>query len=73
MLKRGPTHLARLRHPKILTIDHPVEESRYMYNTICVFYKLFYLVIVLHSQLNPSLQVWLMFLVIMTTYQHLCP
>ena len=28
MLKRGPTHLARLRHPKVLTIDHPVEETR---------------------------------------------
>lgn len=27
MLKRGPTHLARLRHPKVLTIDHPVEET----------------------------------------------
>ncbi|KAL5501957.1 hypothetical protein EMCRGX_G008642, partial [Ephydatia muelleri] len=26
-LKRGPTQLAKLRHPKLLTIDHPVEDS----------------------------------------------
>jgi SCY1-like protein 2 len=30
MMKQGPTHLAKLRHPKILTIDHQVEESRYI-------------------------------------------
>ncbi|XP_019850121.1 PREDICTED: SCY1-like protein 2 isoform X2 [Amphimedon queenslandica] len=27
LLKKGPTHLAKFRHPKILTVDHPVEES----------------------------------------------
>ena len=29
MLKKGPTFLAKLRHPKILTLHHTVEESRY--------------------------------------------
>ena len=28
MLKKGPTFLAKLRHPKILTLHHTVEESR---------------------------------------------
>ena len=27
MLKKDPTHLARIRHPKILTLDHPVDDT----------------------------------------------
>ena len=30
VLKRGPTQLAKLRHPKLLTIDHPLEDSAYV-------------------------------------------
>ena len=29
MLKKGPTHLVKLRHPRLLTIHHSVEESRW--------------------------------------------
>ena len=28
MLKKGPTHLIKLRHPRLLTIEHQVEESK---------------------------------------------
>ena len=28
MLRKGPTQLVRLKHPRLLTIDHPIEESR---------------------------------------------
>ena len=28
MLRKGPNHLIRLRHPRLLTIDHPLEESK---------------------------------------------
>ena len=28
MLKKGPTQLIKLRHPKLLTVEHTVEESR---------------------------------------------
>ena len=28
MLRKGPNHLVRLRHPRLLTIDHPLEESK---------------------------------------------
>lgn len=27
-MKSGPTHLARLRHPRLLVVQHPLEESR---------------------------------------------
>ena len=27
-MKAGPTHLARLRHPRLLVVQHPLEESR---------------------------------------------
>ena len=27
-LKKGPTHLVKLRHPRLLTIEHQVEESK---------------------------------------------
>lgn len=27
-LKKGPTKLTRLRHPNLLTVEHPLEESR---------------------------------------------
>jgi SCY1-like protein 2 len=27
MLRQGPTHLVRLKHPRLLTVDHPLEES----------------------------------------------
>lgn len=30
ILKRGVSQLTRLRHPRILVIEHPLEESRYM-------------------------------------------
>lgn len=30
MLKQGPVHLVKLRHPKLLTIQHQVEESKYV-------------------------------------------
>ena len=29
MMKRGVSQLTRLRHPQILTVHHPLEESRY--------------------------------------------
>ena len=28
-MRSGPTHLARLRHPRVLVVQHPLEESRY--------------------------------------------
>jgi SCY1-like protein 2 len=28
-MKAGPTQLARLRHPRLLVVQHPLEESRY--------------------------------------------
>ena len=28
MLRKGPNHLVRLRHPRLLIIDHPLEESK---------------------------------------------
>ena len=28
MLRKGPTQLVRLKHPRLLTIDHPLEESK---------------------------------------------
>jgi len=28
-LKKGVSQLTRLRHPRILTVQHPLEESRY--------------------------------------------
>ena len=27
--KSGPVQLARLRHPRLLTVDHPLDESKY--------------------------------------------
>ena len=27
-LKLGPAQLSRLRHPRLLTVDHPLEESK---------------------------------------------
>uniref|UniRef100_A0A183DD93 Protein kinase domain-containing protein n=1 Tax=Gongylonema pulchrum TaxID=637853 RepID=A0A183DD93_9BILA len=29
ILRRGVSQLTRLRHPRILVIEHPLEESRY--------------------------------------------
>jgi len=29
-LKRGVSQITRLRHPQILTVQHPLEESRYV-------------------------------------------
>ena len=34
VMKAGPTHLARLRHPRLLVVQHPLEESRYELFTI---------------------------------------
>ena len=28
MLKKGPTHLAKLRHPQLLRVEHAIVESR---------------------------------------------
>ena len=28
MLRKGPTHLIRLKHPRLLTIEHQLEESK---------------------------------------------
>ena len=28
LLKKGPTHLIKLRHPQVLTVEHQVEESK---------------------------------------------
>ena len=28
MLKKGPTQLIRLKHPRLLTIEHQLQESR---------------------------------------------
>lgn len=28
-LKKGVSQLTRLRHPRVLTVQHPLEESRY--------------------------------------------
>ena len=36
MLKKGPTHLVKLRHPRLLTIHHSVEESRCVCVCVCV-------------------------------------
>ena len=36
MLRRCPTNLARLRHPHLLMIEHPVEESRCVCVCVCV-------------------------------------
>lgn len=29
VLRQGPLQLSRLRHPRLLTIDHQLEESKY--------------------------------------------
>ncbi len=31
MLRKGPTQLARLKHPRLLTIEHQLEESKYVF------------------------------------------
>ena len=28
VMKKGPAHLVKLRHPRLLTIEHQVEESK---------------------------------------------
>ena len=36
--KSGPVQLARLRHPRMLTVDHPLDESKYEHtytHTVC--------------------------------------
>ena len=33
MMRKGVQQLTRLRHPRLLVVQHPVEESRYL---ICV-------------------------------------
>ena len=30
MLKKGPTQLIRLKHPRLLTIEHQLQESRWV-------------------------------------------
>ncbi|KAM9401848.1 SCY1-like protein 2 [Salvelinus alpinus] len=34
-LKRGVQQLTRLRHPRLLTVQHPLEESRWVKLTVC--------------------------------------
>ena len=38
-MKAGPTHLARLRHPRLLVVQHPLEESRYDQLTEVIYFN----------------------------------
>ncbi len=37
MLRKGPIQLARLKHPRLLTIQHQLEESKYVFLLISEF------------------------------------
>ena len=36
MMKKGVQQLTRLRHPRLMVVQHPVEESRYIIIHNCV-------------------------------------
>jgi len=38
MLKKGVSQLTRLRHPKILSILHPLEDSRFFLNGLLILF-----------------------------------
>jgi SCY1-like protein 2 len=40
-MRAGPTHLARLRHPRLLVVQHPLEESRYMKFNLRILYVIY--------------------------------
>lgn len=37
ILKKGVNQLTRLKHPRVLTVQHPLEESRLELPTIIIF------------------------------------
>ena len=35
MLRKDPTNLVRLKHPRVLTIDHPLQETKCVCMCVC--------------------------------------